>query len=201
MKIARDIELIQRFRAAQAGVFSTADLENLLGERHPAGFVRRIQALEREHVIERFVRGWYVAPASFDLPTLSQRIAPESYVSFGTVLAEALVVGPAPDREIWAAKVGRSRIYTGAGCRVVQLGLDPGLYFGFEERGGVRRATPEKALLDVLYFHLRGRRFPFDIYSDLSLGSIDRNLVRRHLSRYQNPKFTPFVEGVLHASG
>jgi hypothetical protein len=200
MKLGGDIALIQRFRTAQAGVFSTADLKNLLGEKHPAGFVRRVRALEREHLIERFVRGWYVTPGSFDLSTLSQRIAPGSYVSYGTVLADALVVGPAPQREVWSSKVGRSRIYRGADCRILHLGIDEQLLFGFEERGAVRWATPEKALLDTLYFYLRGRRYPFDIYSDLNLEPINRRRLRDDLRRYRNPKFAVFVNRVLDGS-
>ena len=204
MKFPRDSAAIRSLAPAQAGVFSIRDLQSVLGEKHKAGLVRRIQTLEREGVLERFIRGWYVTPGSFDLPTLSQRIAPESYVSFGQVLAQALVVGPVPgpvpEKEVWAAKPGRSRTYCGAACRVLHLGIDSRLSFGFEERGAVCWATPEKALLDVLYFHQRRRRFSFDIYSDLHLAELNRNRLSEYLSRYRNPRFTAFVRGVLDAA-
>jgi hypothetical protein len=194
------MRLIRAVQTQQSGVFSSADLHNLLAERHPAAFARRVRALEREGLLERFMRGFYVVPGAFDLAVLSQRIAPDSYVSFGTVLAQALVVGTAPEREVWAAKMGRSREYRGAGSRIVHLGLDASLLFGYELRGGVRWALVEKALVDTLYFHLRGRRYPFDVYSDLNLDAIDKGRVLKLLRRYRNPKVVAFVRGVLDAT-
>jgi hypothetical protein len=52
-------------------------------------------------------------------------------------------------------------------------------------------------VLDTLYFHLRGRRYPFDIYSDIALHKFDKARLRDYVSRYRNPKFVAFVEGVL----
>ena len=180
-------------------MFSKADLQTVLGEPHPAAFIRRVDALERAHVVRRFIRGWYTVPDALDLPTLSQRIAPGSYISFGTVLARALVVGTQLEREIWAAKTGRSLHYEGLGYRIHHLGIAPHLVFGFELDAGVRWATPEKALLDTLYFHLRGQRYPFDIYSDLNLRRLDRALLVELIRHYRNPKFAAFAEGIIHA--
>ena len=69
--------------------------------------------------------------------------------------------------------------------------------FGFLVDDGVRNANAEKAFLDTLYFHLRGRRYPFDIYSDMAVERFDLTRVREYLGRYRNPKFVAFVEGVL----
>ena len=55
----------------------------------------------------------------------------------------------------------------------------------------------EKAVLDVLYFHLRGRAYPFDLYSDIRFDELDRHRVREYLKRYENPKFIAFAETVL----
>jgi hypothetical protein len=196
LKILNDIRLIESFQSIQQGVFSTGDLKTLFAERHQSAFVRRVSALERERVLRRFARNWYVA-TQFDLPTLSQRIAPESYVSLGTVLARTLIVGTAPEHEIWAVKQGRSRIYSAFGFRIIHLGIAVDLCFGWSQYGGVRWASPEKAVLDTLYFHLRGRRYPFDIYSDLNLGSLNLATLERYLVRYQNPKFISFARRLL----
>jgi len=58
-------------------VFSKADLQTAFAERHPAAFVRRVNALVENGVLRRFSRGWYVTDG-FDLATLSQRLALES---------------------------------------------------------------------------------------------------------------------------
>ena len=62
---------------------------------------------------------------------------------------------------------------------------------------GVRVADKEKAFLDVLYFHLRGRVYPFDLYSDIRLEAFDSMRLREYLKRYRNPKFVAFAESFL----
>lgn len=199
MNLRTDEALVLRLLAEQRGVLSKADLQTALAEPHPAAFKRRAATLERSGVLRRFVRGWYVG-AEFDLPTLSQRLAPDSCVTCHTVLARELIIGPRPERQLIATKPGRARTYRGADHEVVHLHQAPHLDFGHRVIDGVRYALPEKAVLDVLYFHLRGRRQPFDLHSDLDLSRFDRALLRRFLSRYRNPRFRAFAERILELS-
>lgn len=194
-----DAELVERVRVAQRGVFTKADLQVLLGERHSAAFTRRVRALVEVGVLRRFVRGIYVH-REFDLPTLSQRLAPDSYASFGTVLARQLVIGTRPERQLLAAKPGRAHVYRGLDVEIVHLHIAPHLDFGHAVEHGVRWADAEKAVLDTLYFHLRGRRYPFDIYSDLDVTRLDQERLKAYLARYRNPKFVAFAAGVLELS-
>ena len=199
MKQASDAELIAELSPAQRGVFSTGDLRTALAERHPTAFGRRVGRLLDRGVLTRFTRGYYVA-RDFELPVLSQRIAPESCISFETVLARELVIGTNPTRRVVATKIGRTRSYRGHGFEVEHVGLSPHLAFGFHAFDGVRYADLEKAVLDVLYFHLRGRRYAFDLYSDMNLRKLDRDRIGRYLKRYRNPKFVAFARGVLERS-
>lgn len=191
-----DGDLVAQHAAAQRGVFSKADLQVLFAERHPTSFVRRVQSLVERGVLRRFVRGFYVG-RDFDVPTLSQRLAADSYVSFGTVLARHLVIGPQPERQLLAAKTGRAHTYRALGIEVAHLHVAEHLDFGHVVEDGVRWATPEKAVLDTLYFHLRGRRYPFDIWSDLDTTRLDAAKLAEHLTRFRNPKFVAFARGVL----
>ncbi len=191
-----DAQRLEEVRATQRGVFCRADLQVLLGERHPAAFTRRVQALVRSGALRRFVRGVYVA-REFDLPTLSQRLAADSYVSFGTVLARHLVIGTRPDRQLIAARTRRAHVYRGLGVEVVHVHIAQHLDFGHAVEGGVRWADAEKAALDTLYFHLRGRRYPFDVFSDLDVARLDQKRLRQYLARYRNPKFVTFANSLL----
>lgn len=193
---ASDACPVERAAPAQRRVFSKADLQTLLAEPHPAAFARRPGALEKDRLLRRFSRGFYVTD-SFDLPTLSQRIAPDSYLSFDTVLARQLLIGALPERRVIAAKPGKSRTYVGLGYEIVHLHIAPHLDFGHTVQGGVRLADAEKAVLDVLYFHVRGRRYPFDIYSDIDFTRLDRRRLAAYLDRYRNPKFVAFVRGLV----
>jgi predicted transcriptional regulator of viral defense system len=200
MNVGTDMRLVQRFAAAQAGVFAKSDLQSLLAERHPAAFVRRVGALERDGILRRFVRGWYVT-GEFSLSVLSQRIAPRSYVSFGTVLADRLLIGSNPARKVMAVKIGKARRYRNLGYEIEHVGVTPLLYFGFEgRRDGVQYADAEKAVLDVLYFHSRGHRYVFDIYSDIAFDKLDRRRLEAYLRRFRNQKFVTFAKRILEIS-
>lgn len=192
----RDARAVERVARAQHGVFTKADLQTLLAVPHPAAFVRRVVALEQDGVLRRFCRGFYVTEV-FDLPTLSQRLAPRSYVSFGTVLARELLIGSRPERQLIAAKVGRGRTYVGLGYEIVHLHIAVHLDFGHSAIAGVQFADAEKAVLDVLYYHLRGRRYTFDVYSDIDFARLDRRRLGSYLKRYRNPKFVAFARDVL----
>ena len=197
MKMAwSDARRIQHWAPEQRGVFSTGDLRTALAEPHPAAFTRRVKTLIKNDVLSRFVRGWYVVK-DFDVQTLSQRIAPMSYISFGTVLAEHLLIGANPKRQITASKVGRPRSYSALGYRINHVSIEPAYFFGHKLRQGIRKADPEKALLDVLYYHLRGRRYVFDVYSDIHFQKLDSQKFRKYLQRYRNSKFVAFAESFL----
>lgn len=196
MNAIGDSRLVTSLGDAQGGVFSTADLRAALAEPHSSAFSRRVRKLLEHEVLFRFTRGFYVTD-EFELPVLSQRIAPDSCISFETVLARRLVIGASPVRRVVATKVGRTRRYAARGFEIEHLGISAHLSFGSEHTGGVRYANAERAVLDVLYFHLRGRRYAFDIYSDIQRRKLDVGRLRRYLRRYQNPKFVAFAKRVL----
>jgi len=191
-----DAQLLRRLAPGQRGVFSKGDLQTAFGERHPAAFARRVDVLMENGVLHRFCRGWYITE-DFDLATLSQRLAPDSYISFSTVLARHLIIGPNPEGRVVAVKTGRPRRYGRDGIVIEHVSVGEDLLFGFGVEDGIRNADAEKAFVDTLYFHLRGRRFPFDIYSDMAIDKLDRAKVRDYLGRYKNRKFVTFAEGVL----
>lgn len=196
MNLWSDQQILQELAPAQRGVFTTADLQAAMGEPNRAAVWRRIDALIGAGVIRRFRRGIYVAE-SFEPLVLSQRLDPESVVSFETVLAKELIIGVDPSKRIRATQLGRPRSFAGLGIEIEHFRITPSLAFGWNAIDGVKMASAEKAVLDVLYFHLRGTRYAFDVYSDLNLARLDLAVLREFLQRYRNPKFVSFAKNVL----
>lgn len=151
-------------------------------------------------MLMRFCRGLYVTPEC-DLAMVSQRLAPISYISCGSILARALIIGSVPQKTVYAIKLGPSRTYRSSVGAVVHLGLGPrtrDLFFGFRATdSGICYADNEKAFLDTLYFYQSGYKFSFHISADIDVSRLDVARVRRYLRRYKNPKFVQFVKGVL----
>ena len=103
--LLNDKELIENLGRKLGGVLTVADLETALGEKHSNQFYRRIRALESHGVLERFLRGFYTTPG-FDAAALCHRIQPDSYLSFSSILSEAMVIGTKPRRLVEAVIPG-----------------------------------------------------------------------------------------------
>lgn len=191
-------KLIEKWAAEFRGVFSLADLRNLLDPTSDTVLFQRLKSLRALGVIRRFGRSFYVTEG-FSLETLSSRICPDSCISFATVLADALVIGSIPANTVTAVKCGPSREYLSDWGNVVHLGLAGHLLFGYTVRDGVRYADKEKAFLDTVYYYQKGRRYSFDPYTDVNIDLLDREQLRRYIGRYRNPGFATFVEGFLNA--
>lgn len=198
-KFIEDSILIQKYSSTLGGVFLISELATLFAESHKTATYRRIAHLENAGTLHRFIKGIYVTQ-QFDAQVLSQKICPESYVSFGNILAEHLIIGILPRNQIDAIKPGRSKTYVGPSCTIRHLGSVDHLLFGYETIRGIRKATPEKALLDTLYFHQHGIQFPFDVYNDVNWGYINQEKILLHLQRYKNPKFVEFAKGMMYAA-
>jgi hypothetical protein len=196
MNTRDDVRTVERLAALQSGVFHLSDLRAALAEPHRAALYRRIERMIGAGVLRRFASSVYIT-ASFDLAVLSQRIAPDSTVSFETVLARELVIGPRPAFSVSSIRGGRSALHETHGYRVAYHHIADELRFGESAHGGVRTTDPEKAMLDVLTFHLRGRRALFDLRGDVELARLDQSKLDDYLSRYRNSRFVAFARGVL----
>jgi len=191
-----DAALVAQWSEKTSGVYSTGDMENLLGDSHPVSLNRRIKRLVDAGVLRRFLRGFYLT-ARFDADALCMRVREPAYLSCGTVLARALAIGSVPSKTITAVTIGRNRRFVGDDISLSYLGIAPYLYFGFSSGNGIAVASPEKALLDTLYFYQKGDIPSFNIYTDIDVSGMDRRVIGGYLEKYGNPRFIAFVKGFL----
>lgn len=191
-------KLIQKYTADHRGVFTVSDLKNLLQEKDATLLYRQIKGLEQQNILKRFSRGIYITK-DYDLEALSQRLCPESYISFGNILAKELVIGSVPQKTVYAVKIGKGRRYRSDVGEIVHFFITPSLFFGFKRQDGVNYADKEKAFLDTLYFYQKGQKFSFNIYHDINVDLLDQKKIRKYLTHYKNPKFIKFVKGVINA--
>ena len=188
---------IQQYSSDQQGVFTLGDLKNIIAPRSKDELYEVISALIKSNICNKFSRGFYNAP-DFDPRVLSQRICQDSYVSFGSVLAEKLIIGSIPKYKVAVVKLGRSHSYSNGVYTIQHYGIKRDLFFGYENVNGVNIATPEKALLDTLYFYKKGISFSFEIYSDLDLTSLDKEILYRYLELYKDKRFVTFAKRLIN---
>lgn len=197
------IRRLEQFETVQNGVFETSELKQVFQVGNIVALNQKLKPYLRSGILRRFCRGYYVTQR-FGLEALSQKISPSSVISFGNVLAREMLIGSIPHHTVYAVKPGPSRTYSTANLgTVVHFGFSAAtsgklLSFGKTWKGGVCYADKERAFLDTLYFHQRGNRFSFNVYSDIRLDLLDQNKIKKYLRHYKNPKFHKFVWGVLH---
>jgi predicted transcriptional regulator of viral defense system len=176
------------------GVFSIQDLSNFFNESRPTALRRYIEPYLADGTLERYARGWYLWDnARIDI--LASRMSPGCVLSFGSALAYHLVIGTVPAYQVDAVHLQREKLWEGrfqlAFHHLAEEQLQPYVLTPL----GVRIATAEKAVLDTLYFILRGKKYPFDLYQDINRALLNEALFQELLSTYRNPRFRTFANG------
>jgi hypothetical protein len=192
------IDRIQKIGPTLGGVFSYADLFNLIGAGSVQRNQRTIKRLIREGVLFKIRRGLY-STKNPDLWVLGCHIRENAYVSMDSVLSKNLLIGTVPKGSVSLVYTGlkRRRMETPFGLlRFFSIKKD--LVFGTTRLpNGVAAADNEKAYLDILYYYSKGARFVIDPLKEINVRKLNRKKVAQYLKKYRNPRFVAFVEGRL----
>jgi hypothetical protein len=198
IKIDRELE---RISPEMGGVFSRTELKLLLGipDDSSSKLDRLLEQLVNNKILSRFCRGFYVRE-NFNIGILSQKIDPDSYISFTNVLGRVCVVGQIAGNSITAVSAKpRPRAFTSCLGSIKYVTIDQKLMdFGIKREGNLWIAEEERAFLDVLYFYNKGMKFNFNIYSDINIGQMNIEKILIYLNRYKNPNFVEFVRSVIN---
>lgn len=117
---------------------------------HASRTLRRMQAAGLARRVKQGV--WVIGPEDIDPRVLADELTRPypSYISFLSALNAHGMIDQLP-REISVASLDKSkRVTTPFGAFAVSH-VPPELFGGWVERGGVKLATPEKALIDIAY--------------------------------------------------
>ena len=186
-----DANKIARWSDNLNGVFTMSDLKVLFGERTEAALYKKLTGFVNEGLLVKVLRGVYATPDT-SLEVISNRINSDSYISTGTVLAQNTIIGSIPGRKVQAVKIGRPKVYEFKMGTIEHLSITSGLFFGFDLINGIKYANPEKAFLDVCYYYYKGKRFSFDLDSDIDRNALDSELIEQYLKKYDKRFITFF---------
>lgn len=146
-----------RLRKLGTPVIETADAAAAL--RTSAGAANKVLTrLAEAGLVQRLFHGLWAIADAVDPLTLPDRLSAPypSYVSLQTALYHHGLISQIP-AVVYAVTLGRTRRLTTAVGTFSLHHVAPTLFGGFEVDGsGLKLATPEKALFDVLY--LSGKR-------------------------------------------
>lgn len=180
----------------QNGILTTSDLWLIISPSSSVDFYRQLKKLEKEKLIYKVCRGFYVAK-EFSKGHLIMAIKPEAYLSLEFALAYYNLIGTYTENKIRPILPQVNRNIKSNMITIDYKKIKEELIFGYEVIDGIRIATKEKAFLDTLYYYQKGVKFYFDIYSDIHIEELDKDLILKYLKKYKNPKFVKFVQDYL----
>lgn len=191
------INLFNKLSLDQKGVFTLLDLKMIISPNSKVDLYRQIKKLVDQKLILNACRGIYIA-RDFSIEALVLTMRPDALFSLEYALAFHNMIGTYAENKVRPIITVSTKSIRHDKFTIDFKKMKPSLMFGFDVVDGIRIASKEKALLDTLYFYQSGTKFYFDIYSDIDLDRIDRNLIKEYLKEYKNPKFIRFVEDYLN---
>jgi len=182
--------------AQLGGVLTHMELSSLFGLTNPVLLNRRINMFIGAGILQRYCRGVYTTK-EFKPTMLAQKIRTDSYLSLESALAKYLMIGTVPQFKLSCLSTLPGAEFTGE--PTISYGqISEEMCFGFDTLvDGTRIADREKALLDTLYFYLKGRKYFFNLFQDVDTSQVNRKKLNRYLNLYKNPKFKTFVRSYL----
>ena len=202
MKNTLDLPILLKEIASEMGyVFSKEDLAHLFTNQDNTTLDARLRKMISNGYLKRAMRGYFYTEGAA-LEDLALKIYPEGYLSLGTALCYHQMIGTSPR---WLCNMMTTRpkgkiIKTDIGTISMSC-HQPEQHFGMINMNGRRYANKEKAFIDTCYFYLRGKKFPFNINSDIDISSLEQKRLEGYLSSYKNSKFISFVRGVVKNYG
>lgn len=190
----KQVKALQTLQASGKKVFSSADLQKILQVEDPNYSHVQAVRLVKEGVIERVRRGWYVLssnrPSDFELANVL--LAP-SYVSLHSALNFYGILIQTP-QEVTSVTTGLAKKIEAGGKHFSYAHLDQKYYGDYERTDGFLIATPEKALVDAMFFVALGRA-SLSI-EELNLQSVNKDKVREIASKITNKAFKNYFTSI-----
>ncbi len=176
----------QKLAAMNIGLLTKIDLQRIFSITNENTTYKLLQRLTHKGVLERVRGGLYVVVGS-NTPvfTIANAAYGPSYVSLETALSLYGILSQIPFIE---TSVTVKRHYEFTFHQTFEyVHMSPQLFFGFVKEQSYVIATPEKALVDLLYLASKGlRSAPLD---ELDYSRLNRSLFRSYCKQIRSASF------------
>lgn len=190
----KKIEAIQILQKSGKRLFSTTDLRNLFSVENSNTLNKQIRGLIDAEVIGRIIKGYYFLtshePADFELANLLYH---PSYISLDSALNYYNVLIQTP-QEVTSVTTKLATTIETRSKRFSYFHLDQQYFTDYQKLEEFLIATPEKALVDTLFFVALGRSSLS--LEELNLESINKHKVRKLASKISNRAFKKYFASI-----
>ncbi|KKU03626.1 MAG: hypothetical protein UX88_C0006G0014 [Candidatus Woesebacteria bacterium GW2011_GWC2_47_16] len=181
------IKAIQIINRAGAKVITPAEISKLLNLENQNTIYKLIQRLNKYGLLDRISKGKYL-PAGLNLSEfeMANLILTPSYVSFESALSFYGILPQFP-YQITSATPLKSTTINSVNKEFSYSHLSTKMYWGYTKTNNFLIATPEKALIDMMYLASKKlRNIDFD---EMDFTDIDKDILKKIAKKIN---FMPF---------
>ena len=191
MKTIDVLRLLQRFNKR---IYNFSDLKKLLNAKSDDSLYVKISRLVERGLLKRIKKGVYYLegrePDSFEIANV---LYEPSYLSLETALNYYGILVQTP-YIIFSITTKRAKRVIFNNIEYHYLQINRKYFKGYTKEKNFLIATPEKALVDTLYFMALGKT-KVDI-DELNLETIDKNILKSYISEIDNRVFRRFIKRI-----
>ncbi|MCX6792119.1 MAG: hypothetical protein NT149_03730 [Candidatus Gottesmanbacteria bacterium] len=151
-------EIIKLLHAKPIPLFGLSELGSVLGIANRQTLYKKVQRLEASKILKKLMKGKYLflLKDAGDF-TIANFLRQPSYVSLESALSFYSIITGFP-YQITSITIKKPSEIEAAGKSYAYSQISPDLFWGWEKKEDFLIATPEKAMLDYLYFAKKGLR-------------------------------------------
>lgn len=189
-------EIIMTFKKQNISLFTISDFARLFNLKNNNTLYKKIQRLEKQKIIKKIINGKYLFFMSHaDEFAIAHFIMNPSYISLESALSfygimtgfsysiTSITIRPPKTVAIEKKEYSYSHI-------------NPSLFWGYEKNGQFLIADKEKALLDYIYFSLKGLRTMFD-FDEIDTTQIDKARLSSYAHRWGNKRIIKIIKDII----
>jgi predicted transcriptional regulator of viral defense system len=185
----KGIELLKKLQKINKPFFTIADLEKITSLPRNSLYVA-LRRWEAGGVIERVTQGIYIPMGgNVSSENIAAQLYIPNYLSFESALARYGILNLIP-YTLTFATTRKTKNYTLQNKEIEFRQISPKLFFGFVMKNGIYIASPEKALLDEVYFAVRGK-------ATLDLDELNIKQLSRKILKDYSQRFPAYVKGYI----
>lgn len=190
------LKAFQTLQASGKRVFTSLDLKKILQTTSDSYSYVLSGRLVKEGVLERVSKGYYILvsnkPSDFELANILYR---PSYVSLDSALNYYGILVQSP-QQITSVTTNLTNTVSNNNKTFSYAHVDQKYFTGYQKVGDFLIATPEKALVDMMFTVALGRGSLS--FEELNLQLIDKNKVNDLVSKISNRAFKNYYKAIKY---
>ncbi len=186
--------IIKLLQAKELSLLTLNDFSKLFNIDNRQTLYKKIARLEKAQIIQKLIKGKYrflFQPA--DDFTLANFIYQPSYISLESALSFYGIITGFPYR-ITSISIKPTKLIEVGQKEYIYSQIEKSLFWGYTKLDNFLIAEKEKALLDYIYFGIKGlRNLSFD---EMDFSEIDKNKLTGYTKKINNRRVTKVIKSI-----